>query len=85
MGIFSPGLALGTIRKAVKIEPNEKVIPRYLVLQGELELELGHKEKAVETFEMAKNLIKKYPEFWYSDAQKDLLERLNSALRDLAE
>lgn len=82
LGISSPDSALDAIRKAAKIEPNEKVLPRYLVLQGELEMGLGRKEKAAETFEAAKKIIKKYPEYWYSDAQRDITKRLDNAIED---
>jgi len=36
VGINSQGLAFEALRKAVRFEPNEKYVPRYLSLQGKL-------------------------------------------------
>jgi hypothetical protein len=44
MGGQFQSLALFDIRKAVKIEPEEKKRPQYLELQGQIELSLGKKK-----------------------------------------
>ena len=83
LGISSPGLALDKIRKAVKIEPYDKFKPRYLALQGELEMGLGHKVKAQKAFRLAIKIMEGYPEYWLSAAHKDLHSRVEDALCDL--
>ena len=80
MGISAPALALDSIRKASKWELNEKYMPRYLSLQGELEIGLGDKSKARETFLTAKSIINRHQEFWYSDAQNDIVKRIDASL-----
>jgi hypothetical protein len=82
MGISSPGLALETIKKAVRIEPYEKYIPRFLSLQGELEWGLGFKEKALTNLKLAKQIVEKYPNYWNSDDHSDLVVRINEALSE---
>jgi hypothetical protein len=83
MGISSPVLALDSIRKASKWEPYEKFKPRYLSLQGELEIGFGDKTKAHDTLSTAKQLMKKYKNFWLSEAQKDIVNRIYAALDEL--
>ena len=80
MGISSPGLALEAIKKAVRIEPYEKYIPRFLSLQGELEWGLGYREKALNTLKLAKQITDKYPDYWNSEEHQDLVVRINEAL-----
>ncbi len=82
MGISSPGLALETIKKAVRIEPYEKYIPRFLSLQGELEWGLGYKEKAFTTLKLAKQIVEKYPNYWNSEERRDLVVRINEAFSE---
>ena len=83
MGISSPGLALDSIRKASQWEPKEKYLPRYLSLQSELEISLGKKGKAYETLLTAKQIIDIYNDFWLSNDQKDITERINDVFENL--
>lgn len=83
MGSTFPGLALGYIRKAVKIEQNDKFRVRYLSLQGEIEIGLGFKEKALATLIHAEKIIDKYPNYWNSSAHKDIANRVKEAIIDL--
>jgi hypothetical protein len=85
MRISSPELALDSIRKASKWEPNEKYLPRYLKLQSELEMGFGDKSKAMETLKLAKKIIRQYNDFWYSDAQKDIVRKINELAASLEE
>ena len=78
----SPGQALGTIQKAIKIEPNEKYMPRYLSFQAEIEMGLGKKEEALESLRKAKHIIAKYPEYWKSSKRRGLAIRVDEAFKE---
>ena len=80
MGVSSPSLALHAIRKAVKIEPNEKIKARYLSLQGELEWGLGYEIEALETLRLAKQIIEQYPEYLESSEHRRLAIRIEEAI-----
>ncbi len=77
-----PTLALNSIRKAVEIAPDEKIKPRYLSLQAEIEMGLGYQEKALETLIEAKRIIEKYSDYWNSGNNRNLAQRVKEALVD---
>ena len=76
-------LALDSIRKASKWEPNEQYKPRYLSLQSELEIGLDEIIEARNTLSTAKQLIEKYMDFWVAEAHKDIVKRIDAAIDDL--
>lgn len=83
MGVSSPVMALDSIRKAAKWEPNKKYLPRYLCLQAELEIGFGDKDKALQTIKDAKNFVNENRDFWYSGSHNDIINRIDDALKEL--
>lgn len=66
-------LALVAIRKAVKYEPDEKKIPKYLELQGHIEASIGKNELAIESFKSALKIIKKYSDKELEDIENNII------------
>lgn len=74
-------LALLQIRKAVAIEPDEKIKARYLLLQSEIEMEIGKTEIALETLTSAKNIIAKHKEYWTADENNQLVLQIEETFK----
>ena len=83
MGGQFQSLALLAIRKAVEIEPEENKLPQYLELQGQIELSLGKKERALESFKQARKILKKYLVLSNNNKRKKLANRMDEAITNL--
>ena len=76
-------MALDSIRKASKWEPNRKYLPRYLCLQAELEIGFGDQENALLTIKDAKTLMNDHKDFWYSGSHNDIIKKIDDAFTEL--
>ena len=74
-------LALLQVRKAVAIEPDEKIKPRYLLLQSEIEMEIGKIEIALNTLSSAKNIIEKHRDYWALDENNHIVLQIEEAFK----
>lgn len=83
MANISPDLALVAIRRAVKSEPDEIKLPKYLELQGHIESELGKTKLAMQTFYAALKIIEKYKPHFNFGENKDLKDRILSAINEI--
>lgn len=83
MANMSPDLALVAIRRSVKYESDEKILPKFLELQGRIELDLGKSDLAIQTFFYAQKIIVENPEYFKNGDTKDLKERIGSAINEL--
>ncbi|MFZ7126559.1 MAG: hypothetical protein ACOWWM_10455 [Desulfobacterales bacterium] len=71
------------MRKAAACEPDEKQVPRYLSLQGELELENGDEVRALITFRSAKAIIRTHSRYWQVGTKQGAALRIDQAIDDL--
>ena len=75
--------ALITIRKAIELEPDKLKIPKYLELQGRIELSIGKIEMALDSFQRAKQIIRDNPKLFTSSEAFELEKRIISAVNEL--
>jgi hypothetical protein len=83
MGNISPDLALVAIRRAVRYEPNEINLPKYMELQGHIESQLGKPELASATFFNALKIIDKNSINYQVGETKALKDRILSAINEI--
>ncbi len=83
MGSQFHSLALVSIRKAVKLEPDIKQIPKYLELEGHIESSIGKKDMALQSFLRAVKIIKEKQKLFLSSESKDLEKRIVLAIKEL--
>ncbi|OUR86822.1 hypothetical protein A9Q81_27685 [Gammaproteobacteria bacterium 42_54_T18] len=76
--------ALGAISKAVRLETNEKLLPKHLVYMAEIEVVLGMNEEANINFHKASELISKYSDFWSSHENLVVANKVKRYLRSNA-
>ena len=82
MANISPDLALVAIRRSVAYESDEKLLAKFLELQGRIESDLGKFDLAIQTFRYARKIIEKHPEYFKSGDAKDLRERIFTAIKE---
>lgn len=73
-------LALVAIRKAVRIEPDEQNVAKYLELQGHIELSIGKKDLAIKSFNSALKIAQKFT----TDELKELNNKIVQEIRKLS-
>ena len=80
MGGRFQSLALIAIRKAVELEPNEKKIPEYLELQGQIESSIGKNDLALQSFQKAIKIISEnraqFTRHEIAELEKSILEAI---------
>ncbi len=81
---FQRADALGAISRAVRLETNEKLLPKHLVFQAEIEVVLGMNEEANLNFHKASELIVKYPGIWSSHENQVIVNKVKEYLRSNA-
>jgi len=82
--MFDRADALAQISKAVSLETKECLLPKHLVFKGEIELALGKKEEALKSFNCAKEIVEREPDYWKKPMNADVLHRLDEGLRNNA-
>ena len=70
----------GYIDKAIRTEPDEKYLPRYCLLKGELETVTERIDVAKLTLERAKELVEKYVDFLNEHGNYDVVKQINVLL-----
>lgn len=70
----------GYIDKAIRTESDEKYLPRYCLLKGELETVAERIDDAKLTLERAKELVEKYVDFWNEPGNYDVVKQINVLL-----
>jgi tetratricopeptide (TPR) repeat protein len=75
--------ALLAIRKAIELEPNKKVLPKYLEYQGEIELSMGEKDRALASLKTALNIIENYHYEFTTEHGTNLKNRIKEAIEKL--
>ena len=80
MGGQFQGLALVSIRRAIKLEPDLKKIPAYLELEGHIESSIGKLDIALKTLQRALEIINDNPREFNSVESQELRIRLQDAV-----
>ena len=83
MGGQYQSLALVAIRKAIELEPNKMLVPKYLELQGHIQSSIGKIGLALQSFQRAKQIIKGNPKLFTSAEASDLEKRISKAIDEL--
>jgi len=68
--------APGSIYRAVKIKQEEKLLPKYLIFQGEIEAVLRKHKESITSFNLAKELVDIYPDYWGKPEHLEDINRL---------
>jgi tetratricopeptide (TPR) repeat protein len=75
--------ALLAIRKAIELEPNSKILPKYLEYQSEIELSIGEKDRAFESLTAALNIIENYHYEFTTEQGRLLKNRIRQSIEKL--
>jgi hypothetical protein len=78
-----PAKALEAMRAAARLAPREQLRPMLLCQQAELETELGQSRRALETYGLAKALMKKHSRYWKVGAHQGLPLDIDRAMEAL--
>jgi hypothetical protein len=79
----SPAKALEAMRAAARHAPREQLRPLLLCQQAELETELGQPRRALETYRLAKSLMRKHSRFWRVGAHQGMALDIDRAMETL--
>jgi len=78
---FNRADALGQIYRAIKLETKEYLLPKHLLLKGEIEWALGRHQESFSSLKEAEELVEKYSDYWSKPSNKICKNRLNEALQ----
>ena len=76
-------LALVAIQKAVELEPNLKLIPKYLELQAQIESSVGKWDQALQTFQRATGILRNNPNLFDTQDSKAIEKRILEAIEEI--
>jgi len=83
MGGQSQSLALIAIRRAIELEPNKILIPKYLEFQGHIESSIGKNDQALKSFQRATEIMRDNPELFTSPETTELQKRMIKEIKEL--